>query len=270
MVEPISTTGAVVATAYLTKKVLSRVLGPAADEVAAALARFTEHRLRNVGRVVGNANEKAKGTGSVPLRAAMPILEAASFADSDILVDYLGGLLASARTPSGRDDRAIFIAALISRLSTYDLRSHYIVYSEFERLLHGRGLNIYDSGDRERALVYFSLSSYRAGMDFGPGEDEDQIQDGVLVHLLREDLVLVTYAGSADHMTRQLGRTASGQARSVEAGMLLGPTLPGVELFLYARGAAGRPHSDFIEGDFEEFNVPGIHFPRDARRREDL
>jgi hypothetical protein len=76
MVEPVSAAiagGAV--GGYLVKRAmdgLARLLGPASDEAAQALGRFTATRLRNVGRVIEAAERRSGADSSddraVPLR----------------------------------------------------------------------------------------------------------------------------------------------------------------------------------------------------------
>jgi hypothetical protein len=46
----------------------------------------------------------------------------ASLCEDELFAEYYGGVLASARGPSGRDDRGASMMSLIGRLSTYQVR----------------------------------------------------------------------------------------------------------------------------------------------------
>lgn len=93
------------ASAWAARKVLGRSL----DVVGETLERWTTLRLENVARITENAAKKAGDSldreGTVPARVAMRIFEKGSYSDDQLVVEYLGGVLASSRTELGRDDR---------------------------------------------------------------------------------------------------------------------------------------------------------------------
>jgi hypothetical protein len=140
--------------------VARRVLGPSLDEVGAELRRLTERRLTNVGRVVQIANKKSKGQhedAAPNFRAAELILREAMVADSGIVADYLGGVLASARS-DGSDD-AVAWTSLIGRMSSSELLLHYVLYAGIRRSALGHTeINIMDAPGRESLRSLFSAS----------------------------------------------------------------------------------------------------------------
>lgn len=78
--DPMMVSGALAAVlgANQASRALTRLLGPAADEVADALKRFTEYRLRNVGRISEIAGAKVNETVNAytaPPRLVMQILD---------------------------------------------------------------------------------------------------------------------------------------------------------------------------------------------------
>ncbi|TFB15440.1 hypothetical protein E3V93_01795 [Microbacterium sp. 3H14] len=117
--------------------VLSRLLGPTADEMGVQLQEW--YRRKNVERVARQAEAKAStGTaGSIPPRVAAEVFEKAQWADDDFVAEYLSGVLASSRTPDGTDDRGVAWTALVGRLSADQLRLHYIMYRAFRKLALG-------------------------------------------------------------------------------------------------------------------------------------
>jgi len=131
------------------------VFGPSLNEVGESLRRLTQRKLDNVGRVVQKANRKSRGQKSdsgPDLRAAEAILREAMVAESEIVADYLGGVLASAR--SGGGDDAVAWTALIARMSSKELRLHYMIYSAIRREALGHTeINILDHPGRERLRI---------------------------------------------------------------------------------------------------------------------
>ena len=123
MPEPTSIAKAADAVAEESGKVFStlmiKMLGPSADEIGEALRRWTSYRVRNVKRIAAVADRRAQGReGVVPPRLAHTVLEEGSYCDDELMAEYLGGVLAGGRTPSGRDDRAVTWSKLITSMST--------------------------------------------------------------------------------------------------------------------------------------------------------
>jgi hypothetical protein len=268
VVEPVTVGVGGLVVAHKLGKGLNRLLGPAADEAAAALARFTEYRLRNVGRVVKNAESKSSAEeGSLPLRVAMRILEEGSYSDEELVVEYLGGVLASSRTPLGRDDRGNTKVSLVARLSTYDLRAHYIWYREFRRLFKGQEINPYDAGRLGGMQIYIPHDGFWNAMDFGDAEDGGDIFNSLSVELAREGLGEVLIAGNVEHLTHHHyvfeDATSSG-------GMLLAPSLAGMHLYLWALGCGQESATAFFREDLPDFTQVDVPSIDGTRRRIDV
>jgi hypothetical protein len=260
---------------YVAKKVtdgLAKLLGPSADEVAQALQRFTETKLRNVGRVVEAAERKtsscAEGGGAVPLRVALRVLDEGAYADNDLVVEYLGGVLASSRTPGGRDDRGNTFIALVSRLSTYQLRTHYIFYSEFQRLLHGQQIELRDADEVDASgQIFVPHTVWHEAMDYGRGEDPLIIGSSTMWWLRREQLL--DWGGDGD--PAYLESISRYQNYSFpESGTIALPTIPGVELYLWALGKGHLHSRDFLTISVADSAIPGIDIGSQTYRLEDL
>jgi hypothetical protein len=143
--------------------VVRRIFGPAADEVAEALRRLTEYRLRNVGRVVAKAEQKSPSSvtpavAGLSIRALEPVLQHAGTADDDIVADYLGGVLSTCRRVANDDSLAW--TALISRMAARELRLHYQLYTCVRRSALGRAdLNVLDSPGRHALRAHVGMDS---------------------------------------------------------------------------------------------------------------
>lgn len=276
MVEPISAAiaGGAVGGFVVKRAVdgLATILGPASEEVALALRRFTEVKLRNVGRVLDAAEQKVdrtqSGDSSVPLRVALRLMDEAAYADDEFVVEYLGGVLASARTPRGRDDRGNTFISLVSQLSTYHLRTHFIFYTELRRVLRGLDVSLGDLDDiHERGRVFVPDSTYLGAMDFSDGEDAGTISNHSLWWLSREDLLgwnpggSVEYLSSVSHLRDYLFS---------EPGTVAWPTIPGTELYLWALGRGQQSVDTFLHLPADRDPVGGISIRPGSCRLDDL
>lgn len=65
-------------------------------------------------------------------RASWSVFDAAKVTDDPIVADYLAGVLAAS---GPGDDTGVPIAALIARLSSVDLRLHYVLYATFQQFI---------------------------------------------------------------------------------------------------------------------------------------
>jgi hypothetical protein len=238
---------------------LARLLGPATDEVAEALRRRVAYATGNIERVVNNASAKIQDPeqlGQVPPRVAMRILEESSYSDDDFVVEYLGGVLASSRTPVGRDDRGNTFAALVSRMSTYELRTHYVCYTVIRQLLVGRDVNFNDINQAQANKTFIPFRVYTSAMDFIPDEDWQELFTHAISWLDRDDLIDFQSAGSAEHLKES---RATPFAR--EPGIVVVPTVLGVALYLWAHGQGGHSLKRFLDAgqDWEfrtELEIP--------------
>jgi hypothetical protein len=140
--------------------VLSRLLGPTADEMGTQLREW--YLRKNVERVAKRAEAKAntKVDGSIPPRVAAEVFEKAQWADDDFLAEYLSGVLATARTPDGDDDRGVSWTALVGRMSADQLRLHYILYRAIRSLRVGQQWESVTTALADPVVVtYFDLAT---------------------------------------------------------------------------------------------------------------
>ncbi len=164
----------VLGTALGSKDLVAKILGPTAEYLGAGMRDWTERRVKNLGRVFENAKErlgdKIDSPGAVPPKVLKGILEAAPFCDDELGAEYFGGVLASSRSEVGRDDRGAAFLALIERLSTYQIRSHYFFYTVIRVLYEGLTENLSVNEGRSRLKTFVPLEAYRFAMEFGDKE----------------------------------------------------------------------------------------------------
>jgi hypothetical protein len=254
MPDPVTSIGLGAIAAYVTKDAVTRLLGPPADYLGGELAQFTERRMRTVGRILQNATEKAGARldepGAVPPRVLRDVVNDASLNEDAVSVEYFGGVLASARTPTSRDDRAAVLTSLLSRLSTYQMRSHYIFYSAIRAVHKGAQHNIATDQGRTQLRTILRLDAYVRLLD--PSKEELEVLDAIVQHTLwglaREDLI------DSDFM---LGGKFGPKNDRFE-GMYFQPTALGAELLLCAHGLRYRRVNEMLDQDLR-LNMRSLH-----------
>lgn len=234
-------------------KILEKILGPSADYIGAQVKEWTEKKISNTGKIFKNAEEKlgdrVNDNGRVPPKVLKGILEDGSWCEEDLQIEYFGGVLASSRSTTQRDDRGAYYIALISRLSTYQLRTHYLVYQSLKRLFDGIKMNIATSDDRTKMKFYMPYATYFAALDFSADEMPNSlfIMEHSIVGLMNEKLIEDYRYGPAEILQKTY-KEAPG------AGIIFEPSVLGIELFMWAYGYGKKYNNDFFLRDTEFHN----------------
>jgi hypothetical protein len=247
-----------------------KILGPTADYVGEGVREWTEKRAENVQRVFARAGERLgddelSRPGAVPPKVLKGILEEAQFADDELAAEYLGGVLASSRTGQPRDDRGASLVALVGRLSSYQLRTHYVLYSAAQRAFADERveINLGMSDERADHALFLSFEDYTDALDL-QGEEFVSILVHVLNGLLREDLIEDRYSwGASEHLRATQGARDYGNQTG---GLVYRVTMLGIELFCAAHGLKGNPMDEFkgasdrfaVEAPFPEATTSGL------------
>jgi hypothetical protein len=226
-------------------KVVEKMLGPTADYLGGGIKHWTEKRVHNVGRIFEHARiklgSKIDHTGTVPPKVLRSVLDDGSFCDDELAAEYFGGVLASSRSEVSRDDRGASLAALVGRLTTYQIRTHFFFYNLIKSIFDGDPFSVSNNEGRQALRTYVPFSSYVLAMEFTPKEDVAVILNHVMFGLAKEDLIDQSFQfGPKDHMAKQFGET-------VDAGIVFAPSALGVELFLWAYGRGDLNIAKFLD-----------------------
>jgi hypothetical protein len=244
----------------LAQKVFGRTFDLISDEVSGV----TQQGIERLKRVFENANKKSLNASdseaAVPMRVAAKVIQEARFSADELMVEYFGGVLASSRTRISRDDRIASLVSLISRLSAYQLRTHYILYRTIKRLFDGTDIEMSSIGGRAGVHVLVPLSVYNSAMEFSVDEDERAILDHAMAGLLHEDLVEheTTWSGHRGDLVR-IDSTEEGPS------ILVSPSIRGIELFLGAYGFGQLSVNQFLSSQCRIYDFPGMSIPEGAR-----
>jgi hypothetical protein len=228
------------------KDIIIKILGPTADYIGSGIKNFTEKRVDNIKNIFISAEKKLGNKintpGVVSPRVLRGILNEGSFCNDFLYTEYFGGVLASSRSDISRDDRGASIIALISRLSTYQIRSHYIFYSTIKSIYNDTNLSVTDSVGRQLMRTHIPMPQYQIAMQFEANEHLTQILSHVMFGLSKENLIESIGWAYGDKMSLE----EKGRYKVPSDGILLIPSALGVELFLWAHGKADIDINNFF------------------------
>ncbi len=248
-----------------TAKLVEKLLGPTAEYAGEGIQQWAKRRVENVRRIFSVAFRRIgndlESEGAVSPRVLRYIFEDGSYCDDRLAAEYFGGVLAASRSGTLRDDRGAYYAALVARLSTYQLRSHYVFYRLLRNLFVGETLNASRPADRKRMHIYVPRDVYRGAMMF----DESENQTVLLAHALRGlfSLNLIGrpyFFGSSDVMRKHI-------VGDPEPGIIVCPSPHGIELFLVALGMHDPIVRDFLSPELELPEMADVTIRPGSRRR---
>ncbi|MDE3068996.1 MAG: hypothetical protein KGJ60_15805 [Verrucomicrobiota bacterium] len=187
------------AAAILGGKLLCDICGTSAKYLGGQLANYTEAGVQNLERIFENAAKQIqtrnKIEGQVPPRVLKKILSEGYFCEDEVQAMYLGGVLASSKGPVSRDDRAIAYCSLLSSLSTYQIRTHCILYSTILRATHfcvgGQPSPIkiiLPTIQKQSLTILIREADYRTAMDLSESEQPENIAQHSFVGLEKRGL----------------------------------------------------------------------------------
>ena len=253
---------------YASARMMKKLLGPTADYLGGSLRDYTGKGMDNLSRIFGHAvktlGDRLEVPGQVPPRVLKGILEEGYFCEDELSAKYFGGVLASSRSGVRRDDRAASFVALMSRLSVYQIRTHYILYSVFRSICSGWSLEmgVWQEGDKSR--LFIPWKEYVKAMDFRKKESIDVLITHVFDGLVREKLTDESWcSGSARHLKDSTG------VSTPSAGILYTPAPWGIELYLWAHGCSEVSLEDFLLVDLPIIELADLEMPARAKCYEE-
>lgn len=137
---------------------LQKVFGPALTEVGEDLKKlYAKGRDRIIAVAYRKVSDPDDGL-QANLRVTRDALWNGAFTDDEVCAEYFGGILASSRTPDGKEDDAVQFVDVIKSLSAKQLRLHYVIYNALNKLLvsSGKRVNVGMASELHRNRVWFS------------------------------------------------------------------------------------------------------------------
>jgi len=267
-----STALAIAGSAVGGAKVIEKILGPTAEYLGEGLRDRVEKSNEKLAQVFARTKlvlgSRIDLPGGVPIKVLREVVNGAAWAENELLVEYFGGVLASSRTEVGRDDRGAYFASLVSRLTTYQLKTHHILYSGFKDRYNGKSSWNFNGphGNNLRILTMsLKLDKYELLMEIdGPeAEQSESILQNTLLGLQSEGLIdKARYITNDIRKTRDIELLGDSHA---QPGIHITCTGLGAELFLWAYGHGDRHPNDLCLDDLEistsiEYDFDGVEF----------
>lgn len=213
-------------------------LDPMADVVTARARRMLDGALR-----------KARGRSlNYDERTVIKSLQEIASSDSEILSDYLAGVIAG----SGKEDHGVSTVAQIGRLSSLHLRLHYVIYRALWQVEKPAptGCDLRSHSEVASNLeLFLSLEDLHLALPIDANGEGVRSMLMALHVLAREDLIGAhTAAGPTDLRPSAIAYDVQEPWRLMQlrqkhfpfAALICRPTPPGIELFL--RGCGSEEH----------------------------
>lgn len=263
--DPISTTamGAAARTsdpagaeaAKVAGNLLQRLLGPSADVMGAHWADGL--RQHNLQKLLFKTEERARRTGNsgyTKPRLAAAAFDSVQYSEDEILAEYVSGVLASSRSASGGTDDGVPWTALIGRLSSTQLRLHYLLYSIARPVVSPLGNAFYELEDHS---VIVPLGDVLDALNPGGDPDEPDFSAAFL-GLVREGLFSNNYRyGPREFFEKRenerFGSGQYGQVRKVatehlpEYALLFETNTQGALLYIWGLGAGAESTDAYLD-----------------------
>jgi len=214
-----------------------RTFGPLADALGTELARLPPFASRNLQRLALVFSRKSEPGDEemVSPRLFKQVVDEAAWADDEIIAEYLGGVLASsAKAPVS--DTGVVVAQLIRRLSSAQLRAHFLIYSGLRRLrepIPVLDLSLaVNQSELHLELDYVSFFEHMKESTSSLHDHRGLLQH-VILGLAREELV----DDVSWNYSRTMASAPDGDDGHTEEPLAVHPSPLGAELFLWGMGS---------------------------------
>ena len=233
MPDPMTLGGAAVA-AYLSKDGVSKLLGPTAEYLGGEMKTLVEKSQKNIASVFKRAEKKCgpklEVPGAVNARVMKHVYDEARFSDDELLAEYFGGVLASARTEDGVDDRGVYYSQIVKSMSSYQLRCHYFFYYLMWHHAKSLTLDLNSNIDRGKLTLVVPVKCYEDTFAHEPDQNKMPFIAHALSGLAKSDLI-------GENFALQNPEDLKKQKIDVDQfAFLIHPTITGLELFIWVHG----------------------------------
>lgn len=246
-------------------KVIEKILGPTSEYVGEQIKEWTKKRIENTSAIFKNAQKKLgdniNNTGTVPPKILKGIFEDGAWCEDELQIEYFGGVLASSRSEVSRDDRGVYYLNLISKLTTYQLRTHYIIYNLVKEIYNGKTINVNDANEWVELEIFIPYHVYLESMVFEEVElnEWNNLLSHSLFGLLKDELISDFKWGPVKYLN-DLGYNID------NSGIIIRPSKLGMDLLLWACGYGKQPAKSFLDNTLTFQNNINLKIERGLTR----
>lgn len=228
------------ATAYVGKELAIRMFGPVIDTIGDDIKELysvaISNNIRRLFYFVKNKMEshQINNKNSVQLSIIHEIMNNGAFQDNEIFSEYYGGVIAASR--ENQNDIGKEICQTITRLSSYSLRFHFIIYNAMRNTFLGKNINMRDEIYCSLCRIFIKKSDLDRSMGFSTDNEEyiSEIYSSCLTSLVREGLLFSQYSYGKNVQINS-------NFTMPEPGLVVGPSASGAALLLWAAGYGLKP-----------------------------
>lgn len=263
-------------TALATKDIIIKLLGPTADYLGGEAAEFIKKCNINLSDIFLKAyhklGERVDQPGKVNPRVLIDVIRDGTFCEDDLSKEYFAGVLASSRTTDGKDDRGVTNTKLISGLSSFQIKAHYIFYTLLRNAFLPYSSSVYPGVDRSMMYIYIPTEDYYSASGINSDYTDENEKLNLLTHsingLRRSDLIHETYTfGNAEVFKKYGIKYRLGEQFPLNEdvlsnhGIAFQPTPGGMELYLWVHGLGQYNHFKFLDNELPIELIEGINIP---------
>lgn len=243
--------------------ILGRLIGPTVDYLGEGLNNLTEKQIKNLIRLINNSlkvlGSKLDSDGQVSARIWRHIIGEGVFCDDELTLSYFGGVLASSRNNNPVDDRGLTFVSLLESLSSYQIRTHYILYTTLRHKLAGVEIDYSDNDWVRRNRVYIPYYEFEHSMNLKL-IDKSQ-RDTYLPHIFWG----LRRLGLISHFSyTKLDVISEYYPEADRPGFIITPSLFGIELYMWANGHSDVPPFQFLDENIQFANGDLVDIPPGA------
>lgn len=249
-------------TAFASKDILFKILGPTADYLGEEVKDLIDKCNINIGDIFLKAYRKLGGNaekpGAVNPRVFKNIFADGKYCEDDLVKEYFAGVLASSKTKDGIDDRGVTNSKLITNLSSYQIKTHYILYTLLRKAFVPYNSVIYPGTNRDMMIIYIPTEIYFEAMgltgEFLSHDEKINILAHSMNGLRRNDLIEDDFIyGDPIFFQQEKIKYKFGADFPMQEnifsdhGITFQPTPGGMELYLWAHGMGNITHFHFLD-----------------------
>ena len=257
------------------KDILTKLLGPTAEYIGGEMKGLVEKCNINLEDIFVKARQKLgsklEKPGVVNPRVLKSIFDEGRFCEDELTREYFGGVLASSRTDTGKDDRGITNSKLVSNLSSYQIRAHYIFYSLLRKTFLSYRSVVSPGTSRQMMFIYLPTELFYRLMNIFEEYPNPNARLNILSHsmngLRRADLIEDNYIYGGPEFFKQdlikcrIDDFPMREEILCDHGITFQPTPGGMELFLWAHGLGQFTHFQFLDEELKIESFPNMELP---------
>ena len=259
-------------------KLVEKLLGPTSDYLGEGLKNYTEKAHKNLGRIFRRSVEilgdRINEPAQVSPKVLSRVVREGVFTENRLAAEYFGGIMAASRTPNKDDDRGAYYLDIVSRLSSFQIRAHYLLYAAIKQTYNGADVDL-ALGDRRSTYcrTFVPADELAKGMGL-----DDRVNLECLLHHIFDGLSKECIIESDWHygdlryklphehpLLKQYGNLYVPREEDwlvYGQGLSFFPAGLGVELFTWAHGRSDVNVSDFLKESIVFFWNDDVHIPQ--------